>query len=542
MRYLLFSGTKPKIVLGKIFRNALFWVGPSSNDWVTELRASHGIIQTAAAQDDILDVNEVFEVVDLNGGCVYPSFRDGHAHPLFAVREHSGLKLTEQSSLDSVLQQVSDFRLKHPTVDWIDGVSFSAGLYYSGRANSESLDQVCSESAVVLHSDDRHSLWVNSAALRAAGFLDKHSHSEVPGIDRHEDGTPTGVLREWPAMNLVMTAMPKSTAVEDLTLLYEAERILINNGVCEVQDAWIDDSNSDTYLLAARHNKLRIKFKLAYRCTPNDWQRELQSAVALREAIGSESSSNVSVNAVKFFLDGSFASGSVSLLSQQAASDWADGQLLDAILQCARNDFQIHMHAIGDRAVRQALDAIEVASQEHTWTKSTIPVITHAELIADEDVARFFSLGVIASVQPAWAQLDSALASTLELIGPEAEKRMYRFRDLADANATLSFSSDWPVSAPNALAGLATAVTRQTVDSEQSFTTDQCLSMAQALTCATKNVATQLGSENSGSLVAGQTADFIVMQQNIFETAPQELAKVNVLSLYVAGNKVDPSS
>ena len=520
--------------MSTLFHNCQVWLGPSENDWTNELYVVDGIVRKRD------ESSEPQTVIDLDGAFVYPGFRDGHSHPLFAARELSGLVLTQNASLARILDQVQEFAEANPSLAWIDGGSYRASILQTDAIGAAFLDAAVSDRPVVLHCDDRHSLWVNSAALRAAKLVSASDHRTVVGIERSADGTPTGVLRDWEAMNLVMSQAPAISAEEDLSALYAAERILIGQGICQVQDAWIDETNSNTYVLAARNGLLKISYSLAYRCTAEDWKVSLDAAKKLRTTLARVGNEYVSLNAVKIFLDGSFGSGTASIFGASDNLLWSSPDLSNALSAIDAAGFQIHLHAIGDRVVNQALNALEQMNSSGSWHSKRVPVITHCELIADADVPRFSSLGVIANVQPSWAQLDESLKTTIGSLPKEAQPRLYRFGDLLTAGAMVSFGSDWPVSYPDALNWLNTATTRQTCDGspEAGWMPTQRLSMSQALTCATRNVALQLGSEESGSLHQGQTADFVTASTNLFDSPSEVVGDRRISALYIAGERV----
>lgn len=520
--------------MGTLFQNCKVWLGPTENDWADDLFVVDGIV--AQRQETV----EPLETIDLDGAFVIPSFRDGHSHPLFAARELSGLILRSNASPTEIVQQVSKFASENPSATWIDGGSFSPSILQRAGMGAEMLDAALADIPVVLHCDDRHSLWVNSAALRAANLESVSDHAAIPGIDRHADGRPTGILRDWEAMNLVMSQAPVSSPNSDLESLYLAEQTMMSQGIAQVQDAWVDETNAETYLLAASQNQLRINHNLAYRCTAENWQTAFDAARDLRGKLQVAGNDNVRLNAVKIFLDGSFGSGTASTFESEDNLMWRSPELLTAISAFHNAGFQIHLHAIGDRAVNQALNALEQLNSSGAWDTQQLPVITHCELIADSDVARFKKLGVIANVQPSWAQLDDALKSTLESLPVEARDRMFRFADLMNVGATVSFGSDWPVSFPDTFGWLHTAATRQTREGQPDggWMPNQRLSRAQALLCATKNVALQLGCSNSGSLHAGQTADFFTTASDPLSSAHDRSSDLKVQRLYISGEQV----
>jgi predicted amidohydrolase YtcJ len=249
---------------------------------------------------------------------------------------------------------------------------------------------------------------------------------------------------------------------------------------------------------------------------------------------------------VKLFADGVFGSGTASVLepylddhSNHGEPLWSDEDLKAACLEASKLGFQLHIHAIGDAGVRQALDSIEFV--QSILGKPEIPsVIAHVELINDKDIGRFGSLGVVANMQPLWAQADGMLLSCVPRLGKARIDQMYRMRDLIDSGATISFGSDWPVSSSNPILGIATAVTRQTAElkPDDGWVPEQAINLAEAFSCYSGAVSFQLTGKAIHPLETGQPCDFIVLDRNPFETKTQEIRDIKVLATYKLGKKI----
>ncbi|MFM8927567.1 MAG: amidohydrolase family protein, partial [Rhodoluna sp.] len=213
--------------------------------------------------------------VNLDGAFIAPAFRDAHAHPLFAGRESLGADISGLDSIEEIGAKLLEYSKSKKQLAWLDAASYDRNL--AGQLTRRALDAFVSEIPVVLHAEDHHTLWVNSKALEIAGLLD----GELPvltegGIDLDEQGLPTGILREWQAMQLVLSKAPKQTITEDVEALLNAEKMLLAAGIIEVQDAWIERGMAEVYLAA--EEQLQIDYKLAFRVDAATFDNDFEYA------------------------------------------------------------------------------------------------------------------------------------------------------------------------------------------------------------------------------------------------------------------------
>jgi predicted amidohydrolase YtcJ len=227
-----------------------------------------------------------------------------------------------------------------------------------------------------------------------------------------------------------------------------------------------------------------------------------------------------------------------SALHSHGQSNWEGDALAQAARQVDDLGLQIHIHAIGDAAARQALDAIEDVVR-HNGPRDRRPVIAHAQLVDDADVDRFAELGVIPNMQPLWAQLDALMTVlTVPRLGTERADKQYRIRSIADSGAPLAFGSDWPVSSGKPFDGIAVAVSRQTTDGEPEggWIPDEILPIERALSAYTAGVAYQAFAEDGwGRLVPGASADLLWLNRDPRITAALELPALDVQATYLRG-------
>lgn len=519
------------------YTNAVLWRGLDDSPCNQSFDVVDGFMATSdenVAPDHTVDINSAF---------VMPAFRDGHCHPLFAGREHVGPDVTDATSLVEIQSILAEYAEKHPEVTWIDGAAYDRSI--EAMFHRSELDSVVRDRPVVLHGADHHTLWVNTKALQLAGLLDSIPSVSAGSVDIDANGEPTGILREWEAMQMVMGLIPPLTMDQELDCLEWAHDRLLHAGVVEVQDAWIDPGMTEVYLEAARRGRLNVTTNLAFRADPATWESDYAYFELMRQEVTELAHPALKANAIKFFVDGVLGSSTASVVEPYVSGPaahthgeqvWVFEELHRAALEATARGYQLHLHAIGDAAVRTALDVIEAI-------KPVIPaVIAHTELVADSDIPRFASLNVTANFEPLWAREDGQLMSCVPQVGRARIDTMYRMRDLVSAGTRLSFGSDWPVSSPVPLQGIATAVNRS-LPGGPSWSKAQALEVREALTAYTSGVSAQLAkTDKAGTLEEGQPAEFVVLSGNPFEINEQKLFDLKVVATNTPGRPFTKSN
>jgi hypothetical protein len=476
--------------------------------------------------------------VDLAGKMLLPAFRDTHAHPLFAGREAQGLDITEIHSIEDLGAALKSHRENNPTLTWLDAAVYDRSM--SGLQTRETLDSYVSDIPVVLHADDHHTLWVNSKTLEVAGLI----YGELPElsagrIDVDDQGIPTGILREWPAMSLVMDLAPANSLAEDVQALLWAEQQLIQAGIVECQDAWIDRGMAEVYLEADSKGLLKLDYSLAFRADVETFIEDFPYFLDLKAKIGQ--SPRLRAQAIKFFVDGVFGSATASVsepyLSSKAHGElnWNSEALIHAISLAHQNGFQVHIHAIGDAGVSFALDSISRAEQR---PEGLNPVIAHAELTTSSLLEQAKALDVSLCMQPYWAQNNGMLLSCRDHLGDNRLNSLYAIKDMLANDLTVAFSSDWPVSTPSVLAGITVAVFRQGSLDMPKHNPDQAITLEQAIDAYTNSACKLLGKDQLGTLQVGQPFDAVIIDKNLKEEDLDGYLTAKVLATYKAGNNL----
>lgn len=483
--------------------------------------------------------------IDLDGGFLMPSCGDGHAHPLLGGLEYVGPAVRPCTSVAEIVEAVRAYAEEHPDEEWIVGASYDSSLAPGGLFDARWLDEAVPDRPVVLRAWDYHTMWVNSVALERAGITAETADPPLGEIPRRDDGSVLGTLREWGAVDLVTAVMPRRDEDVRVAALGTAADYYLARGVTWVQDAWVEPGDVDTYIAAAQRGALRIRFNLALYADPRHFDSQLAHFAEARRRVQEVGSALLTAQTVKFFADGVVENETGALLAPYCSGLHEHGMQVwegDSLAQAARRvdelGLQIHIHAIGDAAVRQALDAIEYAV-ERNGPRDRRPVIAHAQLVDDADLNRFAKLGVIPNMQPLWAQMDALMTVlTIPRLGVERSDKQYRMRSLDDSGAPLAFGSDWPVSSGAPFDGIAVAVSRQTPegDPDGGWVPREILTIERALGAYTSGVARQGYAEGAwGRLVPGASADLLWLDRDPRETPALELPGLRIRGTYLQG-------
>ncbi len=486
------------------------------------------------------------EVIDLADGFLTPGFIDGHAHPIFAGREARGPKVKNLQSIDEIKKEVARYAKESPNESWIIGGAYEAAIISGGDFDAHWLDEVVSDRPVVLHAVDHHTIWVNSKALEIAGINANTPNPDGGTIARREDGSPKGTLREPISFDLILKHAPADSVESDLEAIKYACKELISAGVTTATECWVEPPMAEAYIAAAKSGALTIDMHLAFLVTPQNWQEQVAYIQELRAQISKLPEPNrLKANTIKFLTDGALSSGTAAMIdpylddpTSTGLKIWDDANLIAALGAYDLLNFQLHIHAIGDGAINQSLNAIEeVVKTNPNWDRRS--VIVHAQLIAPTDLARFKELDIIANFQPLWSYLDPMNKELIEpRIGSERNNRQYQLRTLLDLETRISFGSDWPVTSHKPLDAIFIPVLRKVPGAPgEAWNINEVITLEESLTSYTANSAYQLFSEEEmGKLEPGMRANFVILDKNPFETHRVEIKSVWIDGLETKAN------
>ena len=459
------------------------------------------------------------DVVDLGGRCVVPGFTDAHVHfPTWSLGRRD-LGLDGVRSLAEALALVRDHKRRGP---WIRGQGWRSADW-EAQPTKEALDEVTGEAPAALWAKDLHSLWLNSAALALA-----HGDLEVEGgvVERDESGEPTGVLREEAAWRF-RGRFPSVSEDEWLEVTRSGVKLAHSRGVTAIhdKDGWVGSPEIFQRLRDHAGLTLRVWQSLPYKKLP-----ELE-ALGIRARFGDD---YLRLGYLKVFMDGTLGSQTAWMLDGSGVRITSGEELAEIVRGAARAGWPVGVHAIGDRANREALDAFEATKDE--WAPRGLRQrIEHAQCLSPGDLERFAGLGVTCSVQFSHAPSDRDLA---ERFWPDRLEGAYAFRSLRASGAVLANGSDAPIEELDPLAGIRAAVTR-TIDERPGWRMDEALTVEQALHATTVAPAWLAGDERTrGKLLPGYLADLVVLSRDPVECPQEELGTVEVVATMVGGRWV----
>jgi predicted amidohydrolase YtcJ len=534
-------------ITATLFTGGVIWTGSADTDAVLVV---DGTVRAVGDQAHALaSETPSVEQVDLDGGFLMPSFGDGHSHPLYGGLEAAGPPVRECGSVDDIVLAVKQFAADNPDQDWIVGASYDGSLAPDGLFDSRWLDAAVPDRPVVLRAWDYHTMWCNSVAIERAGITADTPDPVLGEIPHRADGSVLGTLREWGATDLVTAVMPARDEKTRVAALGTAADYFLARGVTWAQDAWVEPGDLATYVEAARAGALRMRFNLALYADPRHFDSQVTQFAESRRLVEQTGSPLLTAHTVKFFADGVIENETGALLAPYCSGlhshgmrTWEGDSLAEAARRVDELGLQIHIHAIGDAAIRQALDAIEYAIKRNPG-RDRRPVIAHVQLVDDADLGRFAELGVIPNMQPLWAQMDSLMTVlTVPRLGVERSDKQYRLRSLATSGAPLSLGSDWPVSSGAPLDGIAVAASRRTAagDPDGGWTPHEILPIEETLSAYTAGVAYQAFAEgNWGKIVTGASADLVWLDHDPRKTPVLELPTVTVRATYLRGQSTN---
>ena len=494
-------------------------------------------------------------VIDAHGKLVLPGFADSHIHFMEGSKTLTQVDLNGTASIAEVQRRVKEFAAAHPDAKWILGRGWSYDIFgEAALPDKKFLDDVVPDRPVYLVGYDGHTSWVNSKALAVTGITRNTPDPLNGSIVKNAKGEPTGALKE-DADDLVGSQIQSShdELIAALRLgLREANKaglvrvICLGNSIPAVNDA----SHLDLYEELLKNGELTLRMYVSsYQGPPKMSPAQIAAVVALKQRYRGNW---LEAGAVKFYLDGVIESHTAAMLApysddpkQSGSLRWAEVEYKRKVAELDKLGIQVFTHAIGDRAVRLALDAYGEAAKAN-GTRDMRHRIEHIETITADDIPRFGKLGVIASYQPLHAEPnDDTLKVWVRNAGPDRAGRGWTWQSVAKSGGRLAFGSDWPVVTLSPWYGVQNAVTRQTLEGkpEGGWIPGERVTLDQAIEAYTLGAAFSGHREKSeGSLETGKLADLIVLDQDLFKIAPSEIHKTQVLLTIVGGKVVYQAS
>ena len=483
-------------------------------------------------------------VLDLPGRMVLPGFHDAHIHPVSGGVELTQCDLNDLPDEKAVTAKVRACADAARPGEWVVGGGWALPVFQGGLALKTTLDAITGGRPAYLSAADGHSAWVNTSALAIAGVTAATKDPENGRIERDARGEPVGTLRES-AMDLVGRHVPSPTATQRLEGLGRALAKLGAAGVTAVQEASASRAALETYREAEKQGKLTVRVTAAL---STDLTRGPEQVADLERLRAEFASARLRPVAAKIFADGVIEGRTAAMIEPYLDRPGFRGEpnlpaaKMDAfVARLAEAGFNVHVHAIGDRAIRETLDAMEKARAVRVARDLRFQ-IAHAQVIRPEDVPRFRTLGVVANFQPLWAYADPYIQDlTWPAMRRELWDAIYPVRSVARAGGVVAFGSDWSVTSLVPLEIVQVALTRQSPDEQpiEVMQPDERLDLPEALAACTIGAAYAMGLEKeTGSIEAGKRADLVVLAENLFEVPPRRLGRTKVLMTLLDGQAV----
>lgn len=544
-----------------VFRNGGVFDGHTHRPGVAVV-LSGDRVRAVVPQDEVgsyVAAGERSEEVDLAGGLVLPGFQDAHVHPVQGGVERMRCDLAELSTREGYADAIGAYAAAHRDLPWVMGSGWTLSVFGPGGPSAAELSALVPDRPAMLLNRDHHGAWVNERALEVAGV---HAGTPDPAdgrLERDATGAPTGMLHEG-AMSLVARHVPETSAEDYYQGLLTGQAYLHSFGVTAWQDAILGDyaggaDVSPAYLRAVESGDLTARVRGALW-----WQRD-RGAEQIAELVERRAA----------YTRGRLVAGSVKVMQDGIAENFTAGMTapyLDACGHATGNlglsfvdpvalrahvtgldaeGFQVHVHAIGDRAVREALDAFE-AAREANGASPHRHHIAHLQVVHPDDVPRFAQLGVAANIQALWAHLDEQMVDlTIPFLGETRARWQYPFGALARSGAHLAAGSDWPVTTPDPLQAIHVAVNRWAYGEagragSEPFLPEQALSITEAFAAYTSGSAFTNHLDEAGRLRRGAPADLAVLDRDPFTGDPGQIAAARVTRTYVGGVEVYDAS
>ena len=541
-----------------IFTGGAVYTVDAARRWAQAVAVKHGTITAVGTDEQTRALaGPGTEVVDLAGRMLLPGFQDAHCHPPGGGYDILHCNLTDAYSLEEYEGIIAEYVAARPDEEWILGGGWSMDIFPGGNPTKDLLDRLVPDRPVYLPSRDGHSVWVNSKALEIAGVTKDTPDPADGWIVRDADGAPAGTLHEG-ASELVNKHVPDETMEDWIAALRVAQEYLHSLGITAWQDAIVGLDSSyrtfEAYLAFAGGDELTARVIAALWWNRHRGIEQVDDLIAARARgpVG-----RFAATSVKIMQDGVIENQTAGVLepyldaegnvTENRGRSFVDPEELKAVVtRLDAEGFQVHFHAIAERAVREALDAIEKARGTN-GPNDLRHHISHIQVVHPDDVPRFRELGVVANAQPLWAMNEGQMLHlTIPFLGPERSKWQYPFGSLVRAGAVLAMGSDWSVSSPDPIEEMHVAVNRQAPasylyggESGDVFLPEERIDLATAIAGFTINAAYVNHLDDvTGSIEVGKFADLAVVDRNLFAHPVEEIHKGTVQATYVQGERV----
>lgn len=509
------------------------------------------VVFTGTRQDAEKYVSPATKVIDLEHQIVLPGFTDAHIHPLDGGKISLECDLSGAADLGEAMTRLDAYAKAHPEKSWIRAWNLPVAVSGGNAAPRDVLDPIIPDRPVLVFSDTGHTSWVNSKALEYARIDSSTTDPTAGTIHRRLDSTePDGLLAES-AQNLVADLAPPFTPEQRVAALRYSVQMLHSHGITSIVEARSTEEEINTFLALADRDELNLHVSFSLYADLSRGMPVVKETLELKRKVESKigARADLRLDQVKLFIDGTVEEktaameSSYTCCSPDRGMTYADEEIIHQIvLAFDQAGLQIHVHAIGDRGVRIALDAFEKAIKVN-GRRDSRHHIAHLHVIHPRDLHRFAQLGVTANFQTLWASGDDSLVKNVNpgLLGPEREGWQYPVGAIVRSGASVVFGSDWSVTSANPMLAIQTALTRRGPENvpRPPWMPEQRISLSTALEGYTRRGAwIGFRERERGTLEEGKLADLVVLDRDIFAISPFSIGELVVQKTMFRGRVV----
>jgi len=538
-----------KLQADAIYYNAKVYTVNESLPWAEAVAIKGDEIIYVGSDNEALQLaNDSTQITDLQGQMLLPGFIDAHSHPVSGGAFALALSLDTYAQPEDWVKAIEQYANANKDLPVIFGYGFLASAFDSNGPHKSMIDAVVSDRPVLIMDEGFHGAWANSSLLTKLN-IDKDTKDPVPGFSyfkRDTNGNPTGYLLEGTA----------GTAMNDLNIITEdavtiGTEVVIERmnqyGITAVFDAGALDVAD--YQLAVL-KRLKDSGKLNVRYVGSYMVSEPEHMATALDELQKLNKANPSISILKIMNDGTVEGKTAAMFTDyqgdpgnKGSTVFTEAQLQWMMSEAVETGLDIHIHALGEKAINDTLNAITATKEKFPDSKSRF-AITHIQVITDEDVQRFADLGVIAQSTPLWASYDTEGKG---FVSDDQFNRYFRFNSLKQAGAKLTFGSDFPASGAGMLGmspvfNIEIGHTRQMAGQKDALIQpleSERLDIATLIRGYTIDAAYQLRMEDSiGSLEVGKKADLVVLDNNLFEMDPYSIHQAKVMMTIFAGKAI----
>ena len=531
-----------------ILQNGVVHTGSASRQLASAVAVAGGRIVAVGGNREIdAQHGPATRAIDLQGGMLLPGFFDAHCHPAMAGHGMTQCDLHHIAGRAQTVSAIGAYAAQHPDRDWVLGGGWNMGDFPGGLPTRDELDAVVADRPVALTNRDYHGMWVNSRALEVAGITDSTPDPDGGRIERDPSGRATGMLQEQ-AMQLVFAIAPEPTLADRIDGIRTAQAYYHSLGITSWADALVDAETQEAYTRLVSSGDLTMRVRAMLGWEPPGDIGQLDELIVRRHGgnVG-----RLNCDEVKFFHDGVFENFTAAMIEPYldangapTASNGLDQYDLDDltryVVACDAAGFQVHIHALGNRAVRECLDIFEHAI-EANGRRDARHHLAHLQFVDPADVPRLRQLNVSANMTPLWAQREDAVELlTLPFVSEAVARTIYPFRSIHAAGGRVAFGSDWSVSPPDPLEQLSTAVLRADPRTDREpLLAEQCLDLDTAIAAHTINGAyLSFTDDRTGSIEVGKLADLVVLDRDLFAGPLDQINRAKTLLTLSEGEVV----